>query len=77
MKGRLLLDIIIRQGTSIFQLLASENESLLVRGDTLLVLNLSLHILDGVTGLNLMGDGFARQGLDKNLHGENTNPKSS
>ena len=37
-KGRLLLDIIIRQGTSIFQLLASENESLLVRGDSLLIL---------------------------------------
>ena len=76
-KGRLLLDIIIRQGTSIFQLLASENESLLVRGDSLLILNLSLHILDGVTGLNLKGDGFARQGLDENLHDENTTPMSS
>ena len=32
-------------------------------------LDLSLHILDGVAGLNLEGDSFAREGLDEDLHG--------
>jgi len=76
-KGRFLLDIVIRQGASIFQLLASEDQSLLVRGNSLLILNLGLHILDGIAGLNLKGDCFARQGLDENLHDENTTPMSS
>ena len=40
-------------------------------------LNLGLHILDGIAGLNLKGDCFARQGLDENLHDENTTPMSS
>ena len=33
-------------------------------------LDLSLDILDGVTGLHLEGDGLAREGLHKDLHGE-------
>ena len=31
-------------------------------------LDLSLHILDGVRGLHLEGDGLASQGLHKDLH---------
>ena len=31
-------------------------------------LDLGLHIVDGVRGLHLKGDGFAREGLDENLH---------
>jgi hypothetical protein len=38
---------------------------LLVRGDTLLVLDLGLDIVDGVGGLDLEGDGLAREGLDE------------
>ena len=34
----------------------------------LLVLDLGLDIVDGVRGLNLEGDGLAREGLDENLH---------
>ena len=40
MESRFLLDIVIRQGSSILQLLAGEDESLLVWGDSLLVLNI-------------------------------------
>jgi hypothetical protein len=36
---------------------------------TLLVLNLLLHILDGVRRLHLKGDGLAREGLHEDLHG--------
>jgi hypothetical protein len=35
---------------------------------TLLVLDLLLHILNGVRGLHLEGDGLASEGLDKDLH---------
>lgn len=37
MKGRLLLDVVVGQGAAILQLLTSEDQALLVRGNTLLV----------------------------------------
>lgn len=43
-----LLDVVIRKGTSILQLLPSEDEALLIRGDALLVLNLGLDHVDCV-----------------------------
>ena len=68
MEGRLLLDVVIRKGTSILKLLASEDEALLIRGDALLVLDLRLDVVDRVRGLDLEGNGLTRQGLDENLH---------
>jgi hypothetical protein len=50
------------------ELLASEDEALLVRGDALLVLNLRLDVVDGVGGLHLERDGLARERLHKDLH---------
>merc|ERR1719175_153782 len=72
MEGRLLLDVVVGQSPSVLQLLAGEDEPLLVRGDALLVLNLGLHILDAIASLDLQGDGLASEGLHKNLH---TSPK--
>jgi len=60
-----LLDVVVREGATILELLASENETLLVWGNALLVLDLALHIVDGVRGLDLEGDGLARQGLNE------------
>ena len=68
MKSRLFLDVVVRKGTAILELLASEDETLLVWRDTLLVLNPSLHGLDGVRRLNLECDSLAGQGLDEDLH---------
>ena len=68
MEGRLLLDVVITQGAAILQLLASEDESLLIWWDALLVLDLGLHVLNRVAGLDLEGDGFAGEGLDEDLH---------
>jgi len=48
MKGGLLLDVVIRESTTILKLLAGEDQALLVWGDTLLVLNLGLDIVDRV-----------------------------
>ena len=48
--------------------LTSEDEPLLIRGDSLLVLDLGLDVLNRVAGLNLKGDGLASQGLHEDLH---------
>ncbi len=48
MEGRFLLDVIIRKGSAVLKLLSSEDESLLIGGDALLVLDLSLDIFNGV-----------------------------
>ncbi len=60
-----LLDIVVGESATIFELLTSEDQSLLVRWDTLFVLNLALDIVDGVGRFDLKGDGLAREGLDE------------
>jgi len=67
-KGRLLLDVVVCQGAAILQLLTSKDQTLLVRRDALLVLDLGLHIVNGIGRLHFQGDGLASEGLDKNLH---------
>merc|ERR1719228_2772315 len=68
MQGGLFLDVVITQGSSVFQLFACKNKTLLIRWDSFLILNLSFDIVNRITGLNLKGDGLASQGLDKDLH---------
>jgi hypothetical protein len=62
-EGGLLLDVVVGKGAAILELLSGEDQALLVRGDALLVLDLGLDIVDRVGGLDLKGDGLARQGL--------------
>ena len=59
MKSRLLLDVVVAQGAAVFELLASEDEALLIRRNALLVLDLALDVVDGVRRLNLKGDRLA------------------
>mmetsp|Transcript_17942 Transcript_17942/g.40751 ORF Transcript_17942/g.40751 Transcript_17942/m.40751 type:complete len:208 (-) Transcript_17942:166-789(-) len=65
----LLLDVVVGEGAPVLQLFAGENEALLVRRDSLLVLDFGLDVVDGVRRFHVEGDGLARQGLDENLHG--------
>merc|ERR1719473_893122 len=65
---RLLLDVVVAQCAAILELLAGEDEALLVRRDALLVLDLGLDIVDGVGALDLERDRLARQRLDEDLH---------
>ena len=67
-EGRLLLDIVISKGATILQLLPGKDQTLLVRWNPLLVLDLRLHVVDCVRALNLEGDRLAREGLDEDLH---------
>merc|ERR1711931_548769 len=68
MQSRLLLDVVVGQSAAILELLASEDQPLLIWRNSFLVLNLGLDIFNGVGGLNLEGDGLASQGFDKDLH---------
>ena len=68
MKGRFLLDVVVGQSATVFQLLTSKDKTLLVRRDTFLILDLGLDIVDGIRGLNLEGDGLSGESLDEDLH---------
>lgn len=57
------MDVVVRKGAAILKLLAGEDQALLVRWDSFLVLDLGLDIVDGIRRLHLEGDGLARQGL--------------
>lgn len=56
MKSRLLLDIVIRESATVLELLACEDQALLVRRNALLVLDLALDVVDGIGGLDLKSD---------------------
>ncbi len=72
-KGGLLLDVVVLKGAAVLQLLAGEDQALLVRGDALLVLDLLLDVLDSVGGLNLQSNSLASERLHKNLHFRSAN----
>jgi len=66
---RLLLDIVVAQGSAVLKLLTGKDKPLLVWRDAFLILDLGLDIVDRVGRLDLEGDGFAREGLHEDLHG--------
>ena len=68
MERRLLLDVVVRQGTAVLELLASKDETLLVGRNTLLVLDLRLDVVDGIGRLHLEGNSLTSQRLDEDLH---------
>ncbi len=68
MESRLLLDVVVRECASIFELLSGKNETLLIRGNALLVLDLGLDVVNGVGRLDVEGDGLSGQSLDEDLH---------
>jgi hypothetical protein len=47
-EGRLLLDVVVGEGAAVLELLAGEDQALLVRGNALLVLDLGLDIVYGL-----------------------------
>ena len=68
MESGLLLDVVVGEGSTIFELLTSEDKSLLVWWNTFLVLDLGLDIFNGVSWLDIKGDGLAGESLNKDLH---------
>merc|ERR1719422_283282 len=68
MESAFLLDVVIRKSSSVFQLLSSKDQSLLIWGNSFLVLDLGLDVFNRVRWLNLQGDGLTSQSLDEDLH---------
>merc|ERR1712112_811633 len=68
MESTFLLNIVIRESSSILQLLSSKDQSLLIWRDSFLVLDLGLDVFNGIRRFNLEGDGFSSQSLDEDLH---------
>lgn len=58
-ESRLLLNVVIRKSAAVLQLLASENETLLIWGNAFLILDLGLYVVDSIAGLDLESDGLA------------------
>ena len=59
MKSRFLLNIVIGERATILQLFAGEDQALLIWGNSLLILNLSLDVLNCVRGLHIERDGLS------------------
>ena len=68
MESGLLLDVVIWKSSSIFKLLSSEDESLLIWWDSFFVLDFGFYIFNGISWLNIEGDSFSSEGLDEDLH---------
>ena len=68
MESGLLLDVVVGEGSAVLELLSSEDESLLIWWNTFLVLDLGLDVLDGVSWLDVQGDGLSGKGLNEDLH---------
>ncbi len=58
--GLYLLDVVVGERTSVFQLLPGEDQALLVGGDAFFVLDLRFDIVDCVAGFDFESDCFAR-----------------
>ena len=69
MECALLLDVVVGEGATVFELLAREDKALLVGRDALLILDLGLDVVNCVRGLDLKSDRLAGKGLNKDLHG--------
>lgn len=69
MDGRLVLDVVIRQGAAILELPAGKDEAQLVGRDVLLVLDLRFDAVNCFGRQDLEGDGLRRIRLGINHHG--------
>ena len=67
-EGAFLLNIVVRKSATVLELFASKDQTLLVRRNALLVLDLRLHVVNRVRRLHLQRDGLAGQRLDEDLH---------
>ena len=78
-ESRFLLNVVIGEGAAVFKLLTSEDQTLLVWGNSFLVLDLGLDVFDGIRGFNIEGNSLSyklatshpkrtSKSLNENLH---------
>lgn len=68
MKCRLLLDIVVRESSTILELFARKDKPLLVGWDPLLILDFGLDILNAIRGLTFQSNSFTGKSFHENLH---------
>lgn len=68
MQRRLLLYVVVREGSTILELFTGENQPLLVGRYAFLVLYFCFHVLNRVRGLNLKCDRLPGECFHENLH---------
>ena len=68
MESGLLLDVVVRKSSVILELLSSEDKSLLIRWNTLLVLDLGFDVVNCVCWLDIESDSLSSKGLNEDLH---------
>ena len=68
MKRGVLLDVIVGEPAHLFQLLAGIEQSLPIRWYTNFLLNLRLHVVNGIGSHNCEGNRLACQRLHEDLH---------
>ena len=61
------MDSVVAESAAVFELMAGEDQTLFVREDALLLLDLGLDIVDGVRRLATDDDSLAGEGPDENL----------
>ena len=61
------LDVVVREGATILELFCGKNQTLLMRGDSCLGLDLRLVTVNAIRGLDPKGDVLASEGFDKAL----------
>ena len=67
------LDVVVRKDAVVFQLVSTENQTLLIRGDAFPVSNLGLDILNRVGPFHVEGNGLAGGRLHKDFHPKSQN----
>jgi hypothetical protein len=68
-ESRFFLDIVVGEGAAVFELLAGEDQTLLVRWDAFFILDLGLYIVDGIRGLDFEGDGCFKLARNFKIYG--------
>ena len=68
MKSGVLLNVVVGESPAILKLPSSEDESLLIRRNSFLVLNLGLDVVDGVRNLNIESNSFPIKVHVEDLH---------
>ena len=78
-KSGFLLDVVIGESATVFKLLTSEDQTLLIWGNSFLVLDLGLDVFDGIRGFDVEGNSLSyklapshpehtSKSLNENLH---------
>ena len=70
MECGLLLDVVVRQCSSLLKMLPLEGQPLLVRRNSFLVLDICHDIVNGIGCLDVQGEGLASVSFHKDQHGK-------